>query len=542
MSSVNQGATLIALATFLDLYNKRSHLTLLFSGTQGIGKSESLYLAAEKVNGFAATIDGSVLNDGELPGIPFRKKSGKASIDVDSYIDQVNIAIRKLKQELESKDISEDQFNTMSKLITEELLKANMVQDEKLDYAKYPTFAEMERLQEYYYNIALHEGFRLPIGVFKLDENLNEVIIPDNEPEKVIYVKKYNKAEAAADGGKNKFELGTNLALEDKIYLMTSGQIKPFLVLIDELNRPDQRTMSEMMNATLNRQMTGYRFPFWVSVCGAQNPAGADSDFATATLDPAQLDRFAFIQMNSNLEDWAMRSLNGGLPESYVSAIAINGQDVFSPEEKKHVDAPVITPSPRSNTIAATVLKHFDEVLALPCFTDADRKDRDMYLQMILSGLLGQSAMNCILSTMKDTETMVTIPEILTGKSNIIDKTVQDKINRKTTLGQKILLQSLISWIQKNWLTIASYEKSTKVEEKSKYSNILSQLGALFNSTNTAVLNWFYDKIASTQFECIKPDGEKVNCDLVWELFDILHSTECAKTLENFTSYKKYID
>ena len=65
MSSVNQGATLIALATFLDLYNKRSHLTLLFSGTQGIGKSESLYLAAEKVNGFAATIDGSVLNDGE---------------------------------------------------------------------------------------------------------------------------------------------------------------------------------------------------------------------------------------------------------------------------------------------------------------------------------------------------------------------------------------------------------------------------------------------------------------------------------------------
>ena len=80
MSSVNQGATLIALATLLDLYNKRSHLTLLFSGTQGIGKSESLYLAAEKVNGFAATIDGSVLNDGELPGIPFRKKSGKARV------------------------------------------------------------------------------------------------------------------------------------------------------------------------------------------------------------------------------------------------------------------------------------------------------------------------------------------------------------------------------------------------------------------------------------------------------------------------------
>lgn len=536
--NIKQATTLICLAHYLDLYNKRSHLTLLFSGVQGIGKSESLYLAANRVNGFAATVDGSVLNEGELPGIPFRTKAKKADLDLASYVEQVVASSKILEEKVANKEISKEQYDVLFKAISENLVDKNIKQEEKLEYAKYPVFAQIESLEEFYYNKAKTEGFDLPSGKLTIDENLNEIIINTDGTVKII--KEYNKTEEVADGGQNKWKFGSTLTAEDKIYLLKTNQIRPYFILFDELNRPDMRTMSEMMNVTLNRQISGYKLPFWVSIFGAQNPAGSDSDFATSTLDPAQLDRFCYIDMVSSLEDWAINELNNGSPEPFVSAVSLVGNDVFSPGEKKQLTHPTIIPSPRSNSIAAGVIKHLDKVLALPCFTDEDRKDRDFYLSSILFGLIGPNATNCLLTTMSDKENMLTIPEILTGKEPCITDVARTILKKKTSLGQKILAASLIPWLQQNWLRIIEWKKSTNTEEKTKYSNYVSQLFEFLNTIEIAVANWLLDKISATKFDCTDSKGNTVNVDLLYRLYDVICKNPAL--LRQYEASRKYVE
>ena len=518
MATANQAATLITIAGLLDQYNKRSHLTLLFSGVQGIGKSEAIYNAAKKLNGYADVIDGSILGEGELGGIPFKKKSGINSLNINRYVSQYKEAIEALKAE----NLNPEDLALLSDKIADKLLEANQDFTEELDFAKYPKIMKIEKLQEFYYNKLKKDGFTLPSGIYKIDEFGNEIII---NSEGSLIIKEFDERETYADSGKNKFTFGEDLSPEDRIHLLITGQIPMYFTLIDELNRPEQYTMSNMMNLVLNRTVNGYNIPWWVCLVGAQNPSGYDSEYSTIALDPAQLNRFAYIDMNASLEDWAIKSLTetDPLTDVYVNAVANGGDKFFSPDDLKDRKSPTIKPSPRSHTVAGTLIKYFDKIMSLPCFSDDERREKDFYKRIILTGLLGSDATNTLLVALEDSTNMITIKDILNGESNKIALDVVSKIKNKSIISQKILVMSLIDWLCKNWLKIKNYKRSADPELLKQYSNYLQQLAELVGMLNPSIMNYFCEMINTKTYDITQEDGTiKSGANLIRHVYEIV--------------------
>ena len=539
MASPKQSATLMALGCLLDQYNRGIHLTLLFTGVQGIGKSESIRLASQKLNGDAAdynyaTIDGGTLNIGELTGIPTKMKTGQSSFNMLKFTSEFESALA----ELQNSNIKSDEiaYSSVVDALANKLLDANIIYTEELTYAKYPVLAKMEKLQEYYYNKAKTDGYSLPLGKLIIDEEGNE-IINTTAGERII-VKKYNYAEQFADGFRNKFAFGENLSPEDRIHLMITGQIHPFFTLVDELNRPEQRTMNEMMNLVLNRRINGYNLPWWVCLAGAQNPAGFDSDYATTDLEPAQLDRFCFINMFGNIDDWAIHALNSGISEEYVYSVHNHGEQCFSPDDLVQRSQPTIKPSPRSNTIAGLIIKNFNSVINLPCFTDDERRDGEFYLSTLLNGILGQTATNVILLSIKDKENMITIPEILTGMEPRLTERAIKLIKNKTTIAQTMMISSLINWLCQNWTRINKMKSSPNMEEQQMYHNYYQQLAALMDVIEPAVMNYFCNQINTGVYDIRLADGTlKPNANLLAYVFEFLQYNK--RVLDAYSSTNK---
>ena len=76
------------------------------------------------------------------------------------------------------------------------------------------------------------------------------------------------------------------------------------ILFIDELNRCDHSVAQELMNLILNREINGYVLNDRVKVIAAMNPSSRNDGFyngqyEVVDLDPAQEDRFVWIQLDS---------------------------------------------------------------------------------------------------------------------------------------------------------------------------------------------------------------------------------------------------
>ena len=113
------------------------------------------------------------------------------------------------------------------------------------------------------------------------------------EQEKQIYLKRHKDAPVldCLLGAENQYQ-ENNLSPEEKMNLLTTGEIKPVILFFDEINRSDTQVYKELMNLLLNHRVNGYVFPWWVFFVAAMNPPTDDGLYFTNDIDPAQLDRF----------------------------------------------------------------------------------------------------------------------------------------------------------------------------------------------------------------------------------------------------------
>jgi MoxR-like ATPase len=84
---------------------------------------------------------------------------------------------------------------------------------------------------------------------------------------------------------------------------------RTILLFIDEINRCEHSVQQELMNIILNREINGYRLPDSVKVAAAANPSSKydkyrESEYQVVDMDPAQEDRFVWIEMNSDPKAW----------------------------------------------------------------------------------------------------------------------------------------------------------------------------------------------------------------------------------------------
>lgn len=81
------------------------------------------------------------------------------------------------------------------------------------------------------------------------------------------------------------------------------------LLFIDEINRCEHTVQQELMNIILNREINSYVLPSNVMVVAAMNPSGkyekySESEYQVVDMDPAQEDRFVWLEMEADTKSW----------------------------------------------------------------------------------------------------------------------------------------------------------------------------------------------------------------------------------------------
>lgn len=99
------------------------------------------------------------------------------------------------------------------------------------------------------------------------------------------------------------------------------------LLFIDELNRCEHTVQQELMNIVLNREINGFVLPQNTVVLAAMNPPSrysnfTDSQYQVVEMDPAQENRFVWVEMEVDVMNWLQWGKYSIVPEvlHFISA------------------------------------------------------------------------------------------------------------------------------------------------------------------------------------------------------------------------------
>ena len=111
------------------------------------------------------------------------------------------------------------------------------------------------------------------------------------------------------------------------------------LLFIDEINRCEHTVQQELMNLILNREINGYKLSDEVNILAAMNPSskyGSDFDYQVVDMDAAQENRFVWLNMEPDHNQWIKWAIDKGLEQKVIEFIStfpeylhkINEEDV----------------------------------------------------------------------------------------------------------------------------------------------------------------------------------------------------------------------
>lgn len=133
------------------------------------------------------------------------------------------------------------------------------------------------------------------------------------------------------------------LQVEEYLRENNNGKV---LLFIDELNRCEHTVQQELMNLILNREINGYMLPKNVYVIAAMNPSNkyekyGQSDYQVVEMDPAQENRFVWIDMDSDIKNWLTWAMSeeGNIHKDIIEFIGTFPEYLHNPYGEESVKA-----------------------------------------------------------------------------------------------------------------------------------------------------------------------------------------------------------
>ena len=120
---------------------------------------------------------------------------------------------------------------------------------------------------------------------------------------------------------------------------------KGVLLFIDELNRCEHAVQQELMNLILNREINGYILSPKVNIIAAMNPSNKyegfqDSQYQVIDMDPAQEDRFVWIEMDSDIKEWIRWGMGeGNIENEIIEFISAMPEYLHTPNSNESLKA-----------------------------------------------------------------------------------------------------------------------------------------------------------------------------------------------------------
>ncbi|MDS0525562.1 ATP-binding protein [Clostridium sp. SHJSY1] len=120
---------------------------------------------------------------------------------------------------------------------------------------------------------------------------------------------------------------------------------KEVLLFVDELNRCEHAVQQELMNLILNREINGYTLGKNVNIIAAMNPSNKydnfrDSEYQVVDMDPAQEDRFVWVEMDSDIKEWIRWGMGKGkINNDIIEFLSAFPQYLHTPESRDNLKA-----------------------------------------------------------------------------------------------------------------------------------------------------------------------------------------------------------
>lgn len=221
------------------------------------------------------------------------------------------------------------------------------------------------------------------------------------------------------------------------------------LLFIDELNRCEHTVQQELMNLILNREINGYKLNENVKILAAMNPSneyGADLDYQVVDMDPAQENRFVWLNMESDANEWINWAMNNGIEPKVVEFIST------FPEYLHKINDGDINATPRSfERISKTYSVYKEKQDSIP---------KAVFLNVVkgnVGGVIAQEFMSFINS---DAKPIISYNDVF--RSEVLDeKVVEQAKNENHTrlyISAMNILKSLESDIQNDKLNSGGFD------------------------------------------------------------------------------------
>lgn len=305
------------------------------------------------------------------------------------------------------------------------------------------------------------------------------------------------------EGDENRYAMNDLTPIE-KVNLVKSGQIKPVIIFIDEINRTENSVYKELMNILLTRSVNGYQFPWWVLFVGAMNPSTQNSIYSTNEMDPAQLDRFIKIKVKDNTKEWLAFGKNSGISDSILTFIKDNPKCLAN-DSKDLDDEEKPTPSPRGWDMVDTLIKSEPALRVFFNDEENDPKTVESDMKALFSAKLGSTVATMYFASLVSKARAINPEEIFNDDENLS----KCKVSLDTMTAAKksqtcdLMLSHLKENIEFMMLNKLQFEKNKK------------QLSSFVKSLDSSTRLLFAQNIAST----VTDDGNSM-IELLFDVFE----------------------
>ena len=288
------------------------------------------------------------------------------------------------------------------------------------------------------------------------------------------------------DGDENRYALN-GIPAQKRIELLQSGRIKPVIVFIDEVNRTENTVYKELMNILLTKTVNGYRFPWWVFFVGAMNPSTQNSAYATNEMDPAQLDRFLKLKVDSRPGEWIRYGRATGISPDILRFIKEHPK-CLSADSKELEDEEKPTPSPRGWDMVDTILA--SEPMLRGFFSEKENEPdavaRDM--KALASAKLGTTVATMYFASLVQPDHALSAEEVLADDAKLSG--VGTRIKGLSVAKRVQTCDALIQYLKENIEFLMLSPKD--------FDKIKKQLGALVELLDPSTRLLFAQKVAAT--------------------------------------------
>lgn len=206
------------------------------------------------------------------------------------------------------------------------------------------------------------------------------------------------------------------------------------LLFIDEMNRCEHTVQQELMNLILNREINGYQLHEGVKIIAAMNPSskyGAEYDYQVVDMDVAQENRFVWLFMESDYQQWLNWAIDEGIEQKVIEFI------VEFPEYLNKIDKSTIRATPRSyERISKTYKIYKDKKDTIP---------RAVFLNVLRGNVGKHIAEEFINFVESDYSPLISVDDVF--NSDTLSETLKERLQKESHtrlyLSAKNILRSL---------------------------------------------------------------------------------------------------